>query len=911
MPFFIMAWFFVFAQNGQAAEITVDTVWSKVQSPLAINELIWVRAGVTLTIEPGVIVKFNSAGSLSVSGKLIAGGTEAEPIIFTSIKDDNYGGDTNGDGAASQPAQGDWTALSVSSGGQANLDHVLVKYGGGEYYTGAITSYKGRLDIANSIITENNAAVASNQSTTTISHSFINNNFIPFIGGVMVDAGVSNNNRADIIVNAANNWWGSADGPCPWRQLAPPGVPIWQIDIQAICGNRPLVDSGVVYAPWLTQWPEVADEELDPVILVPGIMGSWEVDGEWKLDPILHTYDNLWQALQLADYEDGVTLFSFPYEWRQDNTITAYRLKQKIDEVKSVCDCDKVDIVAHSMGGLVARSYAEGDYYGNDIDQMVFLGTPHKGSPKSYYTWEAGEGFDGLLEKILKLYFSQEAKTMGYGSLFEYIQDHIISVKQLLPDYAYLQNSGQTDFRIYDINSYPNNYPYNTFLENLNLADKINQLASSGIKIMNFIGDTGNNTINAIKVSSGEEYWPMWQHGYAEESIRLTGDGTVPEISSSLFIPTKIDNADHMALPTKAQKQVIEYLTGNLPAAEVTDVKEPEKVMVVRIFSPADFLIIAPNGQRLGKDFLSNQAVNEISGAFYSSFDSGAEFAVMPDPLDGEYEVKLLGTGQGEYRLSVSLLDDIKEIDQEFTGNIMPDQARDFNVTYAAQDEDPLGELEPIDTVSPVITINKPLEDDKYLHGDNLIIDYIATDDFSGIATTTIIIDGRVVATTTIDLFDYALGQHSLIIQVVDKSSNQAEAQASFEIIANINSTISDIEEIYERGWFTSKLYKPILINALRLLAIEEKYFDKEQDLIGKLIEKIQANSKLTDKQKQKLIDQYNKKLDILEKNKAKAIDRSLGIIVRLLDAAKRQNQLNQLGYDIIISDINYLRENL
>ena len=187
------------------------------------------------------------------------------------------------------------------------------------------------------------------------------------------------------------------------------------------------------------------------------------MSGKWELDPILHTYDNLWQALKGAGYEEGKTLFAFPYEWRQDNTLTAYQLKQKIDEVKIACGCNKVDIVAHSMGGLVVRAYAESNYYGGDIDQLVFLGTPHRGSPKSYYTWEAGEGFDAPLEKIVKLYFSLEAHSRGYNSIFDYIQNYVKSVEQLLPTYAYLQDVNQADFRIYDKINYPNNYPYNIF----------------------------------------------------------------------------------------------------------------------------------------------------------------------------------------------------------------------------------------------------------------------------------------------------------------------------------------------------------------------------------------------------------------------------------------------------------------
>ena len=46
--------------------------------------------------------------------------------------------------------------------------------------------------------------------------------------------------------------------------------------------------------------------------------------------------------------------------------------------------------MAHSMGGLVAREYTQSADYENDIDQLIFLGTPHRGSPKDYLAWEAG-----------------------------------------------------------------------------------------------------------------------------------------------------------------------------------------------------------------------------------------------------------------------------------------------------------------------------------------------------------------------------------------------------------------------------------------------------------------------------------------------------------------------------------------
>ncbi|MEK9166314.1 MAG: hypothetical protein AAB846_01105, partial [Patescibacteria group bacterium] len=130
---------------------------------------------------------------------------------------------------------------------------------------------------------------------------------------------------------------------------------------------------------------------FDPVIIIPGILGSSDKNGVWVLDPISHTYDNLVNTLAANGYTLGINLFVMPYDWRQSNVLTALQLRDQINGVQEVCRCEKVDLVAHSMGGLVARQYIQSDKYENDVDQLIFLGTPHLGAPKAYLMWEGGE----------------------------------------------------------------------------------------------------------------------------------------------------------------------------------------------------------------------------------------------------------------------------------------------------------------------------------------------------------------------------------------------------------------------------------------------------------------------------------------------------------------------------------------
>jgi hypothetical protein len=93
----------------------------------------------TLTIQPGVIVKFHSSLGpymvLGGSGTIIANGTADSPIIFTSDKDDANGGDTNGDGSATSPARRDWLDIDTNGLNGSVFNYCKFFYGGGGSYT--------------------------------------------------------------------------------------------------------------------------------------------------------------------------------------------------------------------------------------------------------------------------------------------------------------------------------------------------------------------------------------------------------------------------------------------------------------------------------------------------------------------------------------------------------------------------------------------------------------------------------------------------------------------------------------------------------------------------------------------------------------------------------------------------------
>jgi len=100
--------------------------------------------------------------------------------------------------------------------------------------------------------------------------------------------------------------------------------------------------------------------------------------------------------------------YVFHYDWRQDNVITARQFADFIDQIRiDYGDPDlKVDVVAHSMGGLITRYYIrygrqdvinDNDFdqkinmYGSDrVRRVILLGTPNLGSIKTLYRFITG-----------------------------------------------------------------------------------------------------------------------------------------------------------------------------------------------------------------------------------------------------------------------------------------------------------------------------------------------------------------------------------------------------------------------------------------------------------------------------------------------------------------------------------------
>ncbi len=107
----------------------------------------------------------------------------------------------------------------------------------------------------------------------------------------------------------------------------------------------------------------------DPVVVVPG----------FTTGPIAAVgYVPLVERLRNAGYD--VTLLVYPdYGLRAINA-NAQRLANTVASVRARTGAAKVDLVAHSMGGLVSRAYVKNLGGSSNVDSLIMMGTPNYGT---------------------------------------------------------------------------------------------------------------------------------------------------------------------------------------------------------------------------------------------------------------------------------------------------------------------------------------------------------------------------------------------------------------------------------------------------------------------------------------------------------------------------------------------------
>ena len=213
--------------------ISIDTLWTSDNTYHVIGN-IGVEPSVTLTIEPGTVIEFNSNCQLQVGGTLIAEGTPDNKIFFASIGDVEWGGIDFMDN--SNPAS--VIAYSIIEhprwvrlvGVSPSIHDNVIRYAS---YSGInLLNTESAITISNNIISDCDAGIdVETFATVTITQNTIINNHegvvipaIPYSGHVIITGNNLYGNTYNVYmidgqeladarydVDATNNWWGTTD----------------------------------------------------------------------------------------------------------------------------------------------------------------------------------------------------------------------------------------------------------------------------------------------------------------------------------------------------------------------------------------------------------------------------------------------------------------------------------------------------------------------------------------------------------------------------------------------------------------------------------------------------------------------------------------------------------------------------
>lgn len=368
-----------------------------------------------------------------------------------------------------------------------------------------------------------------------------------------------------------------------------------------------------------------------PIVFIPGFGGSWNrealienktvAQSEWSLTPFAtEEYKAFIQTLKNAGLVEGTTLFSFYYDWRRPVTDNGSVLKTFLDAIPG-----KVNIVGHSMGGLVARACVDKVAGCKDkVNKIVTAGSPHTGAVDAYYLWnglipEKDELRKTIEELLLK------ANNRGYTHPKDIVRNVVPSVRDILPVFDYI------NWHAYSVMNSSNKNPFlETAMTNSSLVTTISGNKTSGTP----------EKLSVYPPTSIENALGLWLDGRPFAKTYGTGDETVLNTSSKIAAAANYNFETYhggLVATENSQKKILEIL--GLPTTNTVSTFTPGNA-----WQSLWFILHSPATLKV------YQSEVEVG----TSLDSKTVY--IKNPGNGPYTVKITGTGAGIYNLDIGAM---------------------------------------------------------------------------------------------------------------------------------------------------------------------------------------------------------------------------------------------------------------
>jgi hypothetical protein len=345
-----------------------------------------------------------------------------------------------------------------------------------------------------------------------------------------------------------------------------------------------------------------------PLILVPGFMGSrlqlsqpsgvplevWPPIGYGRRGAPMSTlagndeliapgliegfYTPLIDFLHSIGYQDNVNFWQFAYDWTRKNADSAQDLIKLIEHILGGHpEWRTIDIVCHSMGGLVVRSaFQQGA--ADQISLTAYLASPHYGVPKAYFFLHPDIPLDvGGFAASLVAHRVWANIIRFFEADIKDVVKRLPSVYELLPDEFYFTEQhylyreaapGGTVAPVYTLDE--TYYAH----ERACLPSALQPMAQEAMAFKKSLGPTlpGETLVlysDQVRTTDIAEWDPeAWHRRWRLAASEQKADGTVPTWSSTLANTrgTRV-GGDHSGLPNLEAtfKQLYHFLAKTVP----------------------------------------------------------------------------------------------------------------------------------------------------------------------------------------------------------------------------------------------------------------------------------------------------------------------------------------------------------
>lgn len=409
----------------------------------------------------------------------------------------------------------------------------------------------------------------------------------------------------------------------------------------------------------------------------PGMLTRLQGVG-WGIQVDEDFYDTLTRHFtETQGFVEGVDFWVYPYDWRKDLRASADELEGLIQNILWQTGARQVNLVAHSLGGLVTRQYLSKADRAARVAQAVLLGTPFLGTPKSLYVLQEGD----CLYAVNLILFTV---CLPEASAIRELVPNYPAFYQIMPSPAYFALKGGGFYGLgqnVDVGgqcpaplclSYADTYT-TARAPTLNLPlfndahqfhaalDKQTQWGGVPVAI---IGGVNQSTVVGIR-----EYqqwsWACLCYETIREPVETTaGDGTVALLSVRLtsLQPVLSPNwrgtatfrafeTDHLGLVKSPE--VLAYVDALLGLAAAVDIAEPVETTGVQILATNAVLqAYDEQGRHTGPVILDGQThtATLIPGSDYWAGPGRASLALVGGRT---YTLTVEPTGNGPVDLSI------------------------------------------------------------------------------------------------------------------------------------------------------------------------------------------------------------------------------------------------------------------